>query len=141
MFELLYTSIAPTGLSEAELNDILEKARIKNNNIGITGMMLYHDREIMQILEGKKNIVLDLFQTIFEDSRHTSVDVFYKGEIKERSFSHWSMAFKSLDEHAIQLITDNYEGTDVLTSPINKLKASNNRGIKTFLSLRDNFFS
>lgn len=76
MFELLYTSLSPVELSEDELTDILEKARIKNNKLGVTGMLIYHDREIMQILEGDKSTVLNLFQTIFEDTRHTSVDVF-----------------------------------------------------------------
>ncbi|XPF95003.1 BLUF domain-containing protein [Colwellia sp. RE-S-Sl-9] len=141
MFELLYTSLAPTGFSEDELIGILEKARIKNNKLGITGMLIYHDREIMQILEGDKSTVLNLFQTIFEDSRHTCVDVFYKGEIKERSFSDWSMAFKSLDEQTIKLITDGYQGLDKNSSPINMLKSSNNRGKKTFISLRETFFS
>lgn len=141
MFELLYTSLSPVELSEDELTDILEKARVKNNKLGITGMLIYHDREIMQILEGDKSKVLNLFQTIFEDSRHTSVGVFYKGEIKERAFSDWSMAFKSLDEQAIKLITDGYQGLDKNSSPISMLKSSNNRGKKTFISLRDTFFS
>lgn len=59
----------------------------------------------------------------------------------ERAFSDWSMAFKSLDEQAIKLITDGYEGLDKNSSPISMLKSSNNRGKKTFISLRDTFFS
>lgn len=54
MFELLYTSIAPQGLSEQELLELLTKARIKNKQLGISGMMIYHQREVMQILEGEK---------------------------------------------------------------------------------------
>ena len=136
MFELLYTSISPKGMSDSDLKDILEKSRLKNQNLGITGMMIYHDREIIQILEGEKDIVQALFQTIFNDSRHSSVDLFYQGEIKNRAFSNWSMAFKLLDEDMIKTIEDGYEGSNQDASPVFMLKNSRNRGTKTFLSLR-----
>jgi len=139
MFELLYTSVSPIGMSESNLNDILEKARLKNKRLGITGMMLYHNREIMQILEGEKSIVQEMFQTIFEDARHTSVEVLYQGEIENRAFSDWSMAFKSIDKNMIKIITAGYEGFNKEISPICMIKDSPNRGKKTFILLRDSF--
>jgi len=139
MFELLYTSVAPQGLSEQELLGLLTKARIKNNQLGITGMMIYHQREVMQILEGEKSVVQAMFDTIVADPRHTRVSVFYEGAICERAFKDWSMAFKSLDQVAINKITNGYEGLDKTLSPINMLKESNNRGKKVFISLCDNF--
>lgn len=102
LFELLYTSIAPAGLSDTELLSILEKARAKNQALDITGMLVYHNREIMQILEGEELKVRGLFQTIFQDERHTSVEVFYQGNIDHRAFSEWSMAFKLLDENTVK---------------------------------------
>lgn len=139
MFELLYTSIAPQGLSEQELQELLTKARIKNKQLGISGMMIYHQREVMQILEGEKSAVQALYDTIVEDPRHTRVSVFYEGAIHERAFKDWSMAFKSLDQAAINKITNGYEELDKTLSPINMLKESNNRGKKVFISLCDNF--
>ncbi|MBB1274427.1 MULTISPECIES: BLUF domain-containing protein [Psychromonas] len=139
MFELLYTSVAPQCLSEDELMDILLKARIKNQQLGITGMMIYHDREIMQILEGDESAVKALYQTICEDQRHTRVNIFYEGHIEERAFPEWSMAFKSLDEAAVKKITLGYEGLNKKLSPMNMIKKSNNRGKKVLISLCDNF--
>ncbi|WP_160062089.1 BLUF domain-containing protein [Psychromonas sp. L1A2] len=139
MFELLYTSVAPQCLSEAELMDILIKSRIKNKELGITGLLIYHDREIMQILEGEKATVKALFQTICDDLRHTSAGVFYEGNIKERAFTDWSMAYKSLDEEAVNKITHGYQGLNKALSPVNMLLESNNRGKKAFISLCDNF--
>lgn len=139
MYELIYTSIAPQGLSEDELIDILINARVKNKQLGITGMLIYHQREIMQILEGEKSLVQALFQTIVEDVRHTRVGVFYEGDIQERAFKDWSMAFKSLDEEAVHKITRGYEGLNNTLSPIHMLKESSNRGKKVFISLCDNF--
>lgn len=137
MFELLYTSVSPKSLSEPDLFEILDKARLKNKSLGITGMLIYHDREIIQILEGEKNTVKELFQTIFEDRRHTSVDIFYQGEVESRSFTDWSMAFKSLDEGMVEEISAGYEGFNKEISPIGIIKESPNRGKKIFISLRD----
>ncbi|MCG9964304.1 BLUF domain-containing protein [Shewanella cutis] len=137
LFELLYTSIAPAGLSDTELLSILEKARAKNRALDITGMLVYHNREIMQILEGEELKVRGLFQTIFRDERHTSVEVFYQGNIDHRAFSEWSMAFKLLDENTVKKMLIGYENFNPAKSPISMIASSPNRGKKTFLKLRD----
>jgi len=135
MFELLYTSLSPTGLTDAELVELLESARLKNKELGITGMLIYYNREIMQILEGEEEVVKALFKTISEDVRHTSANVFYQGDIDERAFSGWSMALKVLDEKAVKTIAIDYEGSGQKVSAINMLMDNQNRGKKTFLSL------
>jgi len=135
MFELLYTSLSPAGLTNTELVELLESARLKNKRLGITGMMIYHDREIMQILEGEKETVETLFQAILKDNRHTSVHVFYQGDIVERSFSDWNMALKIVDKETAKMIAVNYQGKEQNDSVMNILVDSQNRGRKTFLSL------
>ena len=137
MFELLYTSISPAGLSEVELMGMLKQWRLKNQALDITGMLLYHDREIMQILEGEEDKVKALFQTILMDNRHRSIEVIYEGNIKDRAFGEWSMAFKLLDENIIKMISAGYEEFNLKMSPITMIKESPNRGKKTFLTLRD----
>ncbi|MBA6224181.1 MULTISPECIES: BLUF domain-containing protein [unclassified Colwellia] len=137
MFELLYTSISPAGLSEVELMGMLKQWRLKNQALDITGMLLYHDREIMQILEGEEDKVKALFQTILMDNRHRSIEVIYEGNIKDRAFGEWSMAFKLLDENIIKMISAGYEEFNLKMSPITMIKENPNRGKKTFLSLRD----
>jgi len=137
MFELVYTSISPAGLSEVELMRMLKQWRLKNQTLNVTGMLLYHDREIMQILEGEEDKVKALFQTILMDNRHRNIEVIYEGNIKDRAFSEWSMAFKLLDENIIKIISAGYEEFNLKMSPITMIKESPNRGKKTFLSLRD----
>lgn len=137
MFELLYTSVATQALSELELINLLEKAREKNQSLGITGMLIYHDREIMQILEGEESTVKALFQAIYKDNRHTSADIFYQGKIQSRAFSGWSMAFKHLDEETIKAMETGYEELDKKKSPVSMIKDNPNRGKKIFLALRE----
>lgn len=137
MYELLYTSVSPQGLSEPELMDILKRARTKNRSLDITGMLLYHDREIMQILEGEETDVKTLFHTISNDSRHRSVEVIYQGEINQRSFSQWTMAFELLDQNNARELVAGFEEFDCEQTPISMIKDSPNRGKKSFLWLRD----
>ncbi len=137
MFELLYTSVSPKGLSESELLRILESSRSRNEKLDVTGMLVYHNREIMQILEGHKSVVQTLFSNIAEDQRHTSVSVFYEGEIEQRAFSQWSMAFTAVDKQALNGLVGDYEAFAQGHSPANLIENNPNLGKQMFLSLRD----
>jgi hypothetical protein len=137
MYELLYSSVSPAGLSQLQLKDILDNARLKNLRLDITGMLLYHNREIMQILEGEEQTVKELYATICQDDRHTNLQVLYQGVVKQRSFSEWSMAFKMLDQTSAQQIVAGFEAFDDEVMPQNVISSSQNRGKKTFLLLRE----
>ena len=137
MYELLYSSVSPSGFSESELEGILQKARSKNEGLGITGMLVYHDREIMQILEGDEKVIRDLYTTISQDIRHRSVEILYQGTIEQRSFTQWTMAFKLLDQESAQELVLGLEEYDLKKTPISMIKESQNRGKKTFLRMRD----
>ena len=52
----------------------------------------------MQLLEGELDAVGQIMDRINQDDRHTSIEVMYRGEIRQRSFDGWSMAFRSLDD-------------------------------------------
>ncbi len=135
MFELLYTSVSPAGLDESELEEILAVARKNNHALGVTGMMVYHEREIMQILEGEERAVKDLFAKISHDERHTSVNVFYQGPIDERAFHRWEMAFKALDGELIEEVRAGScsDGDESLT---HLAARAPNQGKQIFMSLR-----
>ncbi len=93
LYELLYTSVAKRSMSSLELIELLEQSREKNLRLNITGLLVYHNREFMQIIEGEKETVLELYDTIANDERHTSVKTFWERSISERGFSKWAMGF------------------------------------------------
>ncbi len=137
MYELLYSSVSLSVFSELELTDLLQNSRSKNQRLDITGMLVYHEREIMQIIEGEENIVKELYNTILRDKRHASVEILYQGAIEHRSFNQWSMAFKQLDQDSAQKLVSGFEEFDCQKSPISMIKESQNRGKKTFLRMRN----
>lgn len=85
-------------MSEEELVELLEQSRRWNKKMGITGMLLYHNDSFMQYLEGEKSTVIDLYETIALDERHTGVTVYFEREIEERHFADWSMGFQNLEK-------------------------------------------
>jgi Sensors of blue-light using FAD len=87
----LYVSRPAKPLSPAVLEPILEKSRVKNPSRGITGLLCYQDHIFVQVLEGGRDAVCDLFNTIVRDDRHTDVRLLDFEEIAERRFSNWTM--------------------------------------------------
>ena len=98
LYELLYTSVSTRVMGTDDLVSLLEQARIKNARLGVTGLLVYHNREFMQLLEGEKNTVLSLWQTIRSDERHMSARSIYEGELDERGFVNWRMGFHELTD-------------------------------------------
>ena len=96
MYFVVYVSSATDKLSEKDLLSILEKARLNNALLSITGLLVYIDGNIIQILEGDKEQVMELYSHISGDARHRGMIKLLEGSLKERNFENWSMQFKSL---------------------------------------------
>jgi hypothetical protein len=99
MHELFYCSMAVREMLDADIVDMLKVAREKNARLGVTGLLVYQKRtrEFMQILEGEKQVIFDLLETIIADKRHQSLHLIYDGVIPARNFKDWSMAFAELE--------------------------------------------
>ena len=93
---LIYSSFATTRLSQRELLELLKHARAKNEAHGLTGMLLYRDGIYLQFLEGKRVDIDELMGRLDKDSRHQDIRIIQEGELAERMFPDWSMAYKNL---------------------------------------------
>lgn len=87
MYELFYTSVAQRELNDRDLSELLSQSRKNNLEFGITGMLLYANREFVQLLEGEEHSVKSVFDIIRQDPRHTAVEVLHEGPIDARAFS------------------------------------------------------
>ena len=58
-------------------------------------MLLYHEGNLMQILEGEEVTVNNLFYKIEKDKRHSNVAKLISGTSDVRNFPEWSMGFKT----------------------------------------------
>jgi hypothetical protein len=95
LVELLYcsVSVAPQ-ITDVDLEHILTSARRRNLEVGITGMLIYHRGEFVQILEGRKKSVEYVYEKfIGQDLQHTALNKVHQNTISHRNFSEWSMGF------------------------------------------------
>jgi hypothetical protein len=93
LIQLIYVSAAKNLFNPAELRELLRLARIKNERLGVTGMLLYHEGSFLQVLEGPLSAVEPLLETINHDQRHEKVMLLLRREIEERNFADWKMGF------------------------------------------------
>ncbi|HCI4603320.1 TPA: diguanylate phosphodiesterase [Enterobacter chengduensis] len=70
---LIYRSQLNLSLPPTELRELVERARIRNANLNITGVLLARGSDVLQILEGSEESVLTLFHKIRDDRRHSGV--------------------------------------------------------------------
>jgi Sensors of blue-light using FAD len=87
----LYVSRPVKPLTPEVLEPILDKSRLKNPARGITGLLCYQDHIFVQVLEGGRDAVSELYNAIVRDERHTEVRLLDFEEIAERRFSNWKM--------------------------------------------------
>ncbi len=106
MYELTYYSIAKRNIGTAEISDILAKARDFNSKNDITGCLLFHNNQFIQVLEGDKNIITDLLLKIGKDERHFNIIKLAEAEKDERTFKGWTMAYRELSEDNMNDIND-----------------------------------
>jgi len=98
IFYLIYLSSATNLFSEKELSEILTTSRIKNTSKDITGLLLYNNGKILQVLEGDEETVMNVYFDIEQDNRHRGIIRIFSGKSEERNFPDWSMGFKAVSE-------------------------------------------
>jgi len=91
LVRLLYASRANQSLTAEAVEPILCKSRAQNPRRGITGILCYSGDIFMQVLEGGRGEVCELYHKIVADPRHHGVTLLQYEEISERRFADWTM--------------------------------------------------
>lgn len=109
MHQIIYTSSATAAAKEDDFRKIARHSNQNNRTLDVTGLLLYSDGVILQVLEGEKEIVETLFDRIKRDERHSSVMKLISREIGTREFTDWSIGLSQMES------AQNQEGTFSLT--------------------------
>ena len=97
LFQLGYVSTASRVMRRRDLIEILTEARRLNARDAITGLLLFHGRHFLQVLEGEEARVRATFGRIREDRRHHDISVLFEHPVESREYPDWSMGFQALD--------------------------------------------
>ena len=93
---LVYVSTATHSLSAEELQHLLERARARNSQEGVTGVLLYSHKNFMQYLEGPAAGLEKVYTIIKADPQHHGIIELMSEPINSREFQDWSMAFRNI---------------------------------------------
>lgn len=99
LYFLIYISRSLQPLDPATKQEIQNY----NRRNGVSGCLIEQNGEFMQLIEGKKEVVLALRDRIRADPRHTDFRMVAEGPLHQRVFSDWGMALRNLDRKEAQL--------------------------------------
>lgn len=104
LYTLGYASTQTRDLGTAGLISLLNDARAFNLSHDITGLLLHREDSFLQVIEGSRRDVLELYERIKQDPRHQRVETLFEDFIEEREFSDWQMGFIELGGVDVSLL-------------------------------------
>lgn len=102
--QLVYCSQPSSGVSSSDIEEILAVARGFNERRDITGYLVFRNDVFVQVLEGEREKVSQLYHKIARDRRHQDLVLLGVWDIESRRFSDWSMGFFALKESNLEIV-------------------------------------
>ena len=94
----LYASRPAPHTQGSALHIILQQSRKNNPPRGITGLLCVSENLFIQVLEGGRDEVCELYNAIVRDDRHYQARLLIYEEISERKFGNWTMGQVNIDK-------------------------------------------
>ncbi|MEO6204526.1 MAG: BLUF domain-containing protein [Mycobacteriales bacterium] len=113
MRSVVYASRALAPFDDDELLHLLETARARNDEHGVTGMLVYAAGSFLQLFEGEDDAVEVIWDRIRLDPRHTGLRVLQDGPVRGRLFGEWSMGFEHPDHQRLEETLPGYRAGSV----------------------------
>lgn len=93
MHQLVYVSSAVRKPGHEDIAAILNASRRNNRRLGVSGMLLHIGGKFLQVLEGERSNVHEIFGQVLLNPRHEQIDILADERSFGRNFGQWSMAF------------------------------------------------
>lgn len=94
---LIYKSTPSKELKDRALRTMLVNAKKFNRENDVTGCIFINHEKVIQLIEGEKNTIDQLYNRILKDTRHQQIETLLEKEIYTRSMQDWSMAVYNLE--------------------------------------------
>lgn len=97
LVELIYFSSSIANLTQADFEFLLKGAQEKNQQQNISGVIYYSNGFFLQLIEGPRQNINRLFQSICHDARHFDISLVSFRTIEQKHFEQWSMQYRTED--------------------------------------------
>lgn len=95
LIQLTYASRTAHVLGPGDVKDILQSSHRNNARLGVTGALCLSNGIFLQMLEGDRKVVNELYHRLLRDVRHKDPALLDFCEIPYRRFGSWSMGLVS----------------------------------------------
>ncbi len=100
-YQVIYTSCPCESFTPAALSDVMDVSRRNNLRHDITGILLHTEDQILQVVEGPQEAVLQLMERIRADTRHEDLRIILAHTVARRDFGEWNMALREMPREAL----------------------------------------
>lgn len=94
---LVYVSRPAPGTGLSEVRHIVGRAEIRNRQRDVTGMLAWVAGEFVQVLEGRPDMLDDVWACIARDPRHVAVRIVSREAVPRRRFDRWGLHLLTSD--------------------------------------------
>jgi hypothetical protein len=84
------------------VQDLLRRARWRNTQLSVTGVLRYGNECFVQVLEGEAAAVQEVYAPSRRDPRHHNILTFANKPIAQRAFPEWTMAFQPVTTQQVE---------------------------------------
>ena len=98
MKRLIYISTAIDSIQDSDIDDIVATAHRVNELQSLTGVLLFNGLNFLQLLEGPRSNVDNIYNRILIDKRHVSVTTVLTEPAQMRIFADWRMVARKTPE-------------------------------------------
>lgn len=95
---LLYVSKAVKNMNQVEIDYLLTRARERNKEYNVTGILLFASNRFMQFIEGPTKNIDTIYDIIVRDKQHDDIELKFRRDIPNRYFDGWSMLFCAVNK-------------------------------------------
>ena len=97
-YTICYLSDAREGITKEEIQEIFDKSEENNNECNIKGILLFRMNKFFQVLEGEKELLIELYDKIKKDKRHHNIYEVYNRKTAKLIFFKYDSQFKVIKD-------------------------------------------
>lgn len=103
---IVYTSSAVRLLNQNQIDHLLSRARERNQQHDVTGLLLYGAGSFMQYIEGPHEGIMSIYEIILHDPLHHTIIELLNRPIRNREFESWEMAYSKVQKAELKPILE-----------------------------------